>query len=145
MKRFAIAALLLVAATLASAQSTPAGLWKSVDDKTGEVRSLIRITEAGGIYTGRIERVLDPEAKPGEVCDKCTDERRRQPLVGLLLIRNIRRNADDPTVYDGGDIVDPDDGQVYRLRLKPEDGGRRLQVRGYYGPFYRSQYWQRAE
>ncbi len=131
--------------TAACAQTTPAGLWKSVDDNSGKERSLIRIAEAGGVYTGRIEKVLDPMAPAGAVCEKCSDERKGQPIVGLLLIRNVRQSADDKAVYDGGDIVDPDNGKVYRLRLKPLDGGAKLEVRGYIGPFFRNQTWLRVE
>ena len=136
--------LLLVSAG-AFAQATPAGLWKTIDDNTKKERSLIRISEAAGVYTGRLEKALDPDAKPGAVCEKCTDERKGQPLIGMALIRNTRQNADDKDIFDGGDITDPDNGKVYRLRLKPLEGGRKLEVRGYIGPFYRNQIWLRVE
>ncbi len=136
---------LLLAGAAAFAQATPAGLWKTIDDNTKKERSLIRISEAAGIYTGRLEKALDPDAKPGAVCEKCTDERKGQPLVGMALIRNTRQNADDKEIFDGGDITDPDNGKVYRLRLKPLEGGKKLEVRGYIGPFYRNQIWLRVE
>ena len=136
---------LLLAGAAAFAQATPAGLWKTIDDNTKKERSLIRISEAAGVYTGRLEKALDPDAKPGAVCEKCTDERKGQPLVGMALIRNTRQNADDKEIFDGGDITDPDNGKVYRLRLKPLEGGRKLEVRGYIGPFYRNQIWLRVE
>jgi uncharacterized protein (DUF2147 family) len=136
---------LLAASVAVCAQATPAGLWKTVDDNTNKERSLIRITDAAGVFTGRLEKIFDPNAKPGAVCDKCTDERKGQPLIGMALIRNTRQNADDKEVFDGGDITDPDDGKVYRLRLKPLDGGKKLEVRGYIGPFYRNQTWIRVE
>jgi uncharacterized protein (DUF2147 family) len=130
---------------VAMAQATPAGLWKSIDDKSKKERSLIRINEVGGVYSGRIEKLLDPDTKPDAVCEACTDERKGKPVVGMPLIRNVKQNADDKEVFDGGDIVDPDNGKVYRLRLKPIDGGKKLEVRGYIGPFYRNQVWLRAE
>ncbi len=136
---------LLLAGAAAFAQATPAGLWKTIDDNTKKERSLIRISEAAGVYTGRLEKALDPDAKPGAVCEKCTDERKGQPLIGMALIRNTRQNADDKEIFDGGDITDPDNGKVYRLRLKPLEGGRKLEVRGYIGPFYRNQIWLRVE
>ena len=136
---------LLMAATAAFAQSTPTGLWKTIDDKTGKERSLIRITEGGGVYTGRIEKSLTPDSEPNAVCDKCTDERKGKPLIGMALIRNVKQSADDKEVFDGGDITDPDNGKVYRLRLKPLEGGKKLEVRGYIGPFYRNQTWLRVE
>jgi len=139
----ALAAFAIHAAALA--QATPVGLWKTIDDETKKERSLIRISEAGGVLTGRIEKSLDPGAKPGAVCDKCTDERKDKPLVGMAIIRNTRQSADDKAVWDGGDITDPDNGKVYKLRLKPIDGGKTLEVRGYIGPFYRNQTWIRVE
>ena len=145
MKKPAIAFALFVAACGAWAQATPAGVWKTIDDNSKQERSLIRIAQVGGIYTGRLEKVLDPDAKPGEVCDKCTDERKGKPLIGMALIRNAKQSADDKDVFDGGDITDPDNGKVYRLRLRLQDGGKKLEVRGYIGPFYRNQIWIRVE
>jgi uncharacterized protein (DUF2147 family) len=136
---------LLMAATAAFAQATPTGLWKTIDDKTGKERSLIRITEGGGVYTGRIEKSLTPDSEPNAVCDKCTDERKGKPLIGMALIRNVKQSADDKEIFDGGDITDPDNGKVYRLRLKPLEGGKKLEVRGFIGPFYRNQTWIRVE
>jgi uncharacterized protein (DUF2147 family) len=132
-------------ASIAHAQATPVGLWKSIDDNTKKERSLIRISEAGGVLTGRIEKALDPDAKPGAVCDKCVDERKDKPLIGMAIIRNAKQNADDKATWDGGDITDPDNGKTYKLRLKPLDGGKSLEVRGYIGPFYRNQTWVRVE
>ena len=140
-----IALSLLALAGTAFAQATPAGLWKTIDDKTGKERSLIRIAETGGVFTGRIEKSLDPTGEPGAVCDKCTDERKGKPLIGMALIRNVKQSADDKEIFEGGDITDPDNGKVYKLRLKPLDGGRKLEVRGYIGPFYRNQTWIRVE
>ena len=134
-----------LAATAAFAQATPTGLWKTIDDKTGKERSLIRITEGGGVYTGRIEKSLDPGSEPNAVCDKCTDERKGKPLIGMALIRNVKQSADDKDVFEGGDITDPDNGKVYKVRLKPLEGGKKLEVRGYIGPFYRNQTWIRVE
>jgi uncharacterized protein (DUF2147 family) len=138
-------ALALTLAGPAHAEVTPAGLWKTIDDSTHEERSLVRISEAGGVFTGRIEKSLNPDPKQARLCDKCTDERKGQPLIGMAIIRNARQNVDDKAVFDGGDITDPDNGKVYRLRLRPIDDGRKLEVRGYIGPFYRTQVWLRAE
>jgi uncharacterized protein (DUF2147 family) len=140
----ALAALLLMHGA-AFAQATPVGLWKTIDDHTKTEKSLVRIVEAGGVLSGRIEKLLDPTAKPDEVCDKCTDERKGKPILGLTIIRNAKLAGDDATVWTGGDITDPDNGKTYKLRLKPLDGGKALEVRGYIGPFYRNQTWIRVE
>ena len=137
-----LAAVVLHAA--AWAQSTPAGLWKTIDDETKKEKSLVRIVDNGGVMSGKIEKLLDP-ARQNDVCDKCGDERKNQPITGLTIIRNARTNADDPTTWTGGDILDPNNGKVYKLRLKPLDGGKELEVRGYIGPFYRNQTWIRVE
>ena len=129
----------------AGAQTTPVGLWKSIDDNTQKERSYVRITETAGVLSGRIERTLDPNAKPTDVCGMCTDERKDKPIVGLVIIRNARQDADDKSTWTGGDVTDPDNGKVYRLRLKPLEGGKKLEVRGYIGPFFRSQTWHRVE
>ena len=136
---------LSLGAALAHAQTTPVGLWKTIDDNTKKERSLIRISDSGGVLTGRLEKALDPDAKPDAVCDKCSDERKDKPLIGMAIIRNAKQNAEDKTIWDGGDITDPDNGKTYRLRLRPLDGGKSLEVRGYLGPFYRNQTWVRVE
>ncbi len=127
------------------AQMDPVGLWKTIDDSTGVAKSLVRITDDAGVYSGTIEKLLDPADKPDAVCDKCTDERKGKPLLGLTILRNVHQDADDKTVWDGGDITDPNNGKVYRTRLKPVDGGKKLEVRGYLGPLYRTQVWIRIE
>ena len=142
MKRMIAAAALLIAG-LASAQMTPVGLWKTIDDDGKTEKSYVRISESGGLVSGKVEKVLDPKAKPDDVCDKCSDERKDKPIVGLTIIRNAKKSGDD--TWEGGDITDPNNGKVYKLRLKPLDGGKRLEVRGYIGPFFRNQQWVRAE
>lgn len=144
MKRltFLIAAFALHAAALA--QATPVGLWKTIDDETKTEKSLVRIVEAGGVLGGKIEKLLDP-AKQNDVCDKCSDERKGKPIVGLSIIRNAKQDGEDKSVWTGGEILDPNNGKTYRLRLKPLDGGKQLEVRGYVGPFFRNQTWIRVE
>jgi uncharacterized protein (DUF2147 family) len=130
--------------TAALAQATPVGLWKTIDDETKTEKSLVRVVDNGGVLTGKIEKVLDP-AKQNDVCDKCSDERKGKPVVGLNIIRNAKPDGDDKSVWTGGEILDPNNGKTYRLRLKPHDGGKTLEVRGYIGPFFRNQTWIRVE
>jgi uncharacterized protein (DUF2147 family) len=129
---------------LAHAQTTPAGLWKTIDDETKKEKSLVRIDESGGVFTGKIEKLLDP-SKQNDVCDKCTDDRKDKPVLGMTIIRNTKQDADDKALWTGGDITDPNNGKVYKLRLQPVNGGKTLEVRGYIGPFYRNQTWIRVE
>jgi uncharacterized protein (DUF2147 family) len=125
----------------AHAQSTPVGLWKTIDDHTGQEKSLVRISAAGGVLSGRVEKLLHP-SKPVPLCDKCRDARQGQPIVGLGIIEGLRQHGD---VWEGGTILDPDNGKIYAVRLKPVDGGKTLEVRGYIGPFFRTQTWSRIE
>jgi uncharacterized protein (DUF2147 family) len=140
----AIAALWIPAATFA--QATPVGLWKTIDDETKAEKSLVRIADSGGVLTGKIEKVLDP-SKAADVCDKCTDERKGQPIVGLTIIRNAKGSSDDPGLWAGGEILDPNNGKTYKLRLKPIEEGKKLEVRGYVGAplLGRTQTWIRVE
>jgi len=135
---------LAIAAGTAFAQATPVGVWKTIDDETKTEKSLVRITESGGVLSGRIDKLLDPKAKPDAACDKCSDERKDKPILGMTIIRNAKPDANKEH-WEGGDILDPNNGKTYKLRLKPLDGGKALEVRGYIGPFYRNQTWQRVE
>ncbi|MDE2369035.1 MAG: DUF2147 domain-containing protein [Burkholderiales bacterium] len=143
MKSLIAAAALALAAGAAWCQSTPAGLWKTIDDETGQAKSYVRITDAAGVYGGRIDKLLDPD-KQDAVCDKCSDARKGQKVLGMTIIEGVKKNPDEP-YYDGGTILDPNNGKTYRVRLTPKDGGKTLEVRGFIGPFYRNQTWQRVE
>ena len=136
---------LLLGAASAAEQMTPVGLWKTIDDDGKTEKSLVRIVDQGGVVSGRIEKLLDPKDNPNDVCDKCTDDRKGKPVLGLEILRNLKQSADDKTIWDSGEVLDPEDGKSYRARLKPLEGGRQLQLRGYIGPFYRTQVWIRVE
>ena len=146
MKKTITALLLAGVAGIAFAQTSPVGLWKTIDDETKQEKSLVRISEAGGVLTGKIEKLLNP-AHPDPKCDKCADDRKDQPITGLTIIRNVKKDENKADLWDGGDILDPNNGKVYKVRLTPEDGGKKLSVRGYIGmPMLgRSQTWIRVE
>jgi uncharacterized protein (DUF2147 family) len=142
----ALAAMLVTGAAFAQT-ATPVGLWKSIDDSTKVEKSLVRITESGGVVSGKIEKLLGPDAKPDSLCDECTDERKGKPIVGMNIIRGVKKNAETEGLWDGGTILDPSNGKTYKLRLKPSEDNKKLEVRGYIGaPFLgRSQTWIRVE
>jgi uncharacterized protein (DUF2147 family) len=143
MKRL-LAAIALASAGAAFAQMTPVGVWQSIDDKTGEAKSQIRIAESGGVLNGRIEKLLRKEAKQDAVCDECTDDRRGKPLVGLEIIRGAKK-AEGKEVWEDGKILDPENGKSYTLRLTPIDGGKKLEVRGSVLGIGRTQTWVRVQ
>ena len=139
------ASLFLAALCLpALAQMTPVGLWRSIDDNSGEVTAEISIKDNGkGGLNGVLERSLvKSTGEPN--CTQCADDRKNKPKVGLEIIRGAVKVASEDA-WEGGTIIDPDSGKVYKLRLAPLEGGKKLQVRGYIGPFYRNQVWQRIQ
>ena len=138
-----IAATLLSLAGTAWAQATPAGLWKTIDDESTQAKSLVRISDAGGVFSGKVEKILDPAKQDGK-CEKCTDARKDKPVLGMTIVEGVKKNPDE-AYFDGGTILDPNNGKSYKVRMTPKDGGKSLEVRGFIGPFYRNQTWQRVE
>jgi uncharacterized protein (DUF2147 family) len=132
---------------LSAAHASPVGLWKTLDDASDQETAVVRIEERDGRLVGEIVEVLDPKARPGDVCGRCTDDRKDAPILGLPIIRNVEANGGSKGPWDGGDILDPNNGKVYKLRLSLDDDGRKLQVRGYLGRpmFGRTQVWHRVE
>ncbi|CDS53597.1 FIG00581832: hypothetical protein [Polaromonas sp. CG9_12] len=125
------------------AQNTPLGLWRSTDDKTGEAKAEVRITETAGVLSGKIEKRLLKTAKPEDVCTECSDDRKDQPLLGLEIIRGAKK-AEGREVWEGGKILDPENGKNYTLKMTPVEDGKKLDVRGSFGPFGRTQTWVRV-
>lgn len=142
---FALALPLALATGAACAQASPAGLWKTIDDETKAEKSLIRLSDSAGVITGRVEKLLDP-ARQDAKCDKCTDARKDKPVVGMTVLEGVRK-ADGSEQWDGGTILDPNNGKVYKVRLKVAPDNAKLDVRGYIGTpmIGRTQVWQRVE
>lgn len=131
--------------TIATAQNlSPVGLWKTVDDKTGKPRSLIRISEINGGYSAVIEKGLLANDTGEAICDKCTDSRKNQKIIGMTILKGLKQNGNH---YDGGEILDPENGKIYRCKMKLDESGNVLEVRGYIGISLlgRSQIWNRVE
>ena len=143
MRTFAVL-LCLSALALRAADSaaTPAGRWRTFDDKTGKAKSIILVYEEKGLLFGRVETLVDPDAV--KICDKCSDERKGQPVTGMVVVRRMKKDGEE---YTGGDILDPKNGSVYRCKMRLIDQGRKLSVRGYLGLslFGRSQAWIRDD
>jgi uncharacterized protein (DUF2147 family) len=129
---------------LAQAESSPVGLWKTIDDATNKPRSLIRISDKNGELIATVEKGLLPGETGDKLCDKCTDERKDKPLIGMVIMDGMKPKGD---VYEGGHILDPDNGQVYKCRIKLDNSGNKLEVRGFIGISLigRSQTWVREE
>lgn len=126
---------------VAEAQSI-AGKWKTVDDETGEELSIVEIYERSGEFFGKVVRIFPgPGEDPDPICTECPqdDARYKKKVIGMEIIRDMKQ-------YEGywadGTVLDPKVGRIYRCRLWLEDGN--LKIRGYWGPFYRTQTWKKA-
>lgn len=138
-----LALCLPAALTAAAAQdaASPVGRWRTVDDKTGKPSGVVRIYEQNGALYGNIEQIFD-SARAVYSCVSCTDDRKNKPLIGLNIIRGLKRNGD---LWDGGTVIDPETGSVYKASARLDGDGRKLVLRGYLGISLlgRSQTWQR--
>ena len=141
MKR-TLCTLALLTAGAAFAQANPVGLWKTIDDETKAEKSYVRVVEAGGVFTAKVEKILDP-AKADAKCDKCSDDRKDKPMLGLEIIRGAKK-AEGKDVWEDGKILDPESGRNYSLRLTPIEGGAKLEVRGSIAFIGRTQTWVRV-
>jgi uncharacterized protein (DUF2147 family) len=147
MMRSLIGFALTLASACAFAQMTPEGTWHSVDDATGKPKGEIKIaTNASGALSGVVEKSLAAEPSPELNCVKCTDDRKDKPKLGMEIIRGGKK-AEGKDVWDGGKILDPENGKEYSLRMTPIEGGKKLEVRGYIGSplFGRTQTWLRVQ
>jgi len=147
MKKLTVAAFLLALGANAMAQMTPIGLWNTIDDKTGKPKAEVRITaNAAGDLSGVVVRGLEAVADPEPNCEKCSDDRKGKPKIGLEIIRGGKK-TEGKDVWEGGYILDPNNGTNYRLLLTPTEAGKKLQVRGYVGTpmLGRTQTWVRVE
>lgn len=130
-------------AAAAVLDGSPVGLWKTIDDKTGRPRGVVRIYEQHGELFGKIVSSVSPE-EAKQVCEKCSGERKNQPVIGMVILTGMKKNGDE---YSGGEILDPDTGWVYRCKMRLADGGKKLILRGYMGLSLlgRSQTWLREQ
>jgi uncharacterized protein (DUF2147 family) len=136
----------LFAAGTSFAQMTPVGTWHSIDDKTGEAKAEIQIADKDGALSGRVVKSLrnDPNAK--KICDDCKDDRKGQAIIGMEIIRGVKPDASGENLWaSGGKILDPENGKESTVKMVTLEGGKKLQVRGYIGPFYRTQVWLRDQ
>jgi uncharacterized protein (DUF2147 family) len=144
MIRSAIATVLALSSLSALAQMSPVGLWQTISDTDGKVTSEVRIVEAAGVLSGAVEKALVQSTEPN--CDQCTDDRKGKPKVGMQIIRDAKK-VDGKDVWEGGNILDPNNGKIYKLKLTPVEGGKKLEVRGYIGTplLGRTQTWVRVQ
>ncbi|MFP2928647.1 DUF2147 domain-containing protein [Pyxidicoccus sp. 3LG] len=143
-----LATLTLLFTTSALAQeqeATPVGKWTTIDDETKKPKSVIAIYEENGKLFGKIEKLFrEPNEEQNPVCDKCEGALKNQPIIGMVIMRDLKKDDDE---WTGGTILDPANGKTYKCKIAVEDKGKKLKVRGYVGMSLlgRTQKWNRAE
>lgn len=143
LKAISFLGLLLMVASGATAQSaSPVGIWKTVDDKTGEAKSHVEIYSSGGKLYGKITRLL--LKSPDTVCEKCKGAKKDKPVVGMVIIEDLEPHED---YWRKGTILDPENGNEYGCSIWFEDNNdQELQVRGkHWTGLYRTQTWYRLK
>lgn len=122
-----------------STQSTVVGRWKTIDDESGEAKSIVQLYEQNKKIFGKVEKLLK---KPGAKCSKCDGDKKDQPIEGMVILWDLEQDGDE---WSGGQIFDPKKGKTYRCKIWLEAAGQELRVRGYWGPFFRTQTWHRQQ
>lgn len=134
-----------VQAVFAASAPSPAGYWRTIDDVTGQAKSIVRISIKGGQLFGQVVKLYP---RPGmlEVCEACQGSMRNKPIRGMTVMYNLKQSSKDPSVWDKGSILDPKNGKVYHCYVQISPSGNELNVRGYVGMplFGRTQTWQRV-
>jgi uncharacterized protein (DUF2147 family) len=113
-----------------AADLSPLGKWRTFDDETGKPKSIVEITEDNGVVSGKVIEIIFSKKGPNPVCEDCDGARKNQPITGMTIIWDMKKDGE---VWDGGRILDPSDGNEYGCKLTPIENGSKLQVRGFKG------------
>lgn len=130
------------ASSAAMAADGAVGRWKTIDDKTGQVKSIVEISQAAdGSLAGKVVEILKSDKGPNPVCEGCTGERRNKPIKGMTILWNLK--PDGASEWAGGTILDPANGKTYKSKLELQPGGGKLDVSGCIAFICRAQTWVR--
>lgn len=143
MKNFVMLVAVALVSTVSYAQ-TCLGKWTTIDDETGKKKSTVELYKYKDQLYGNVTYLYPREGREANpVCKKCTDDRKNQPIEGLQIVRNLKWNGKE---WEGGTIVDPENGKIYRVTIWLDSSDSdKLNVRGYIGPFFRTQTWVRVK
>ena len=132
--------LLIITLSLTAYGQSCLGKWVTIDDETNKKKSIVELYKEDGKMYGKITYLFPREGRePNAKCKECKDDRKNEPLLGLQIVRDLEW---DGGAWKKGTIVDPEDGKVYTLKMWiDKDNNNYLNVRGYIGPFYRTQKW----
>ncbi|OIR01421.1 hypothetical protein GALL_165110 [mine drainage metagenome] len=122
------------------------GLWQEFDDQTGNLEALIRIRQlSDNTYEGNIEKIIPDKPENAAMrCSACTGSLYNQPLLGMRILSGMTRK--DKLTFEGGTVIDPDEGKTYRCRIRLSEDGKTIEVTGYVGFVWmgQSEIWKRA-
>ena len=136
-----LALVLLMLPLAAFAQNTPVGRWKTIDDETGKVKSIVEITQASnGTVSGKVVEVLSSDRGPNPTCDKCSGANKDKPVKGMTILWGLKKDGEG---WAGGTVLDPAKGKTYKSKLKMIDGGKKLGMSGCVAFICREQVWVR--
>lgn len=142
--RFCVTLLVAAASMTALADPmSPVGTWNTIDDETKKPKSLVRITEKDGVFSGTVEKIVDPK-KQDSKCDECAgdDPRKGKPVIGMTILTGLKKDGDN--VYAGGTILDPNNGKTYNAKVTVIEEGKKLEMRGSILFIGRTQTWIRV-
>lgn len=143
MKKFVSILLLgLFSVAVQAASMSPEGEWRTIDDETGEAKSIVKVWIERGELKGQIVKLLNP-SEPNPKCDKCKGSRKNKPIEGMTFVWGLEKDGDE---WKGGTILDPNNGKEYKAKVKVVEGGEKLEVRGFIGfaVIGRTQVWERV-
>ncbi len=142
--KFALLILLSSIMTTPLFASPLVGYWKTIDDKTNEAKSFVKIAEENGKFAGSVAFII-AEDKRNDVCDKCKGELKDKPILGMTFMWDFVETKSGEK-WENGEILDPENGKIYSCKLTLEDEGKKLDVRGFIGIslFGRTQVWERS-
>lgn len=128
--------------TVCTMAQSVTGKWKTIDDETGEEKSVVEIYEDDGVYYGKVVEILN-KSKTDAVCELCEGSKKDQPILGMQILEGLEK---DGTEFSGGSILDPNKGKVYKCKIwVDEENPNKLNVRGYIAFLYRTQHWYRVK
>lgn len=126
------------------AQSSPVGMWKTIDDETNQPKSIIQIFEKDGQLYGKIERLFRKvHEDQNPKCDKCSGDKKDQLIIGMQILNGLKKDTDSDWI--DGEILDPNNGKTYSCKVALIEDGKKLKVRGFIGfsLLGRTQIWDR--
>lgn len=133
--------LLALLPAAASAQDSPIGRWKTIDDETGKAKSVVEITQASnGTLQGKVVEILQSDHGPNPVCEKCQGTNKNKPIKGMTILWGLKK---DGRIWNSGTVLDPEKGKTYKSKLELLDGGQKLGMSGCIVFLCRQQVWQR--